>query len=137
MDGLDWAFLVVDRDIADEVGMMDVMPLTAEDLRAAIDGGWFAINQAGYSSDSDRRLTANRDCPLVEIFDDNTVFHQCDTLQGDSGSPLFIERDGRYWIIGLESATYPDTDGPYPLHNMAVDARAFYRAYLRRARPKP
>ena len=136
LDGQDWAFLVLDREIGLEVGMMDVMPLRREDLEAAVSGGWHSVNQAGYSSDTDGRLTANRACPLVEVFDDNTIFHECDTLQGDSGSPLFVERDGRYWIIGLESATYPDVDGPYPLHNMAVDARAFYREYLRQARPK-
>jgi len=136
IDGQDWAFLTVDRDLAAEVGMMDVMPLRDADLEAALNGNWYAVNQAGYSSDSDTRLTANRGCPIVEVFDDNTVFHECDTLQGDSGSPLFVERDGRYWIIGVESATYPNSEGPYPLYNMAVDARAFYREYLRQARPK-
>ncbi len=136
-DGHDWAFLFVDRDLGTEVGMLDVQPLNAEDLGSALNGGWHTVHQAGYSSDSDERMTANVGCPIIRIFDDNTIFHQCDTLQGDSGSPLFVERDGRYWIVGVMSATYPNSDGPYPLNNMAVDSRAFYREYLRQARPKP
>lgn len=135
IDGLDWAFLVVDRDIGTEVGTIEVMPLTIDDLHAAIDGNWYSVMQAGFSSDSDTWLTAHLGCPIVEVFDDDTFFHECDTLNGDGGSPLFVERDGRYWIIGVESAAYPNTVSPYPWINMAVDARAFYQEYLRQVPP--
>jgi protease YdgD len=36
-------------------------------------------------------MTGNLDCPFVDLGPDSTLIHECDTLQGDSGSPLFIE----------------------------------------------
>ena len=66
IDGHDWAFLFLDRDLGAEVGMLDVLPLRIEDLEAAVNGGWHAVRQAGYSSDADERMTANLACPVVQ-----------------------------------------------------------------------
>lgn len=124
IDGLDWAFVELDADIGAVTGTMDVRQVTTEELRAAIDGAW-TISQAGYSGDNETRLTAHIDCAVMRVFDDDTIFHQCDTLQGDSGSPLFIEENGRHQIIALESSVYENDDAEFA-DNMAVDARAFY-----------
>ena len=43
----------------------------------------------------------NLNCPFVELGANSTLVHECDTLQGDSGSPLFIEDGERYRIIGV------------------------------------
>ena len=43
------------------------------------------------------------------------------------GRPLFINQGGRYRIVGVESATYPNEEGLYD-YNMAVDSRAFWEA---------
>ncbi len=137
IDGLDWAFLVLDRDIGQTVGMLDVRLVELAELNEAMRGQWLAISQAGYSSDSDTRMSAHIGCRIVEIFDDNTIFHECDTLQGDSGSPLFVEDNGRFRIIAIESATYPNYAGPYPGFNMAVDSRGFYRMFQRLTGGKP
>jgi protease YdgD len=50
-------------------------------------------------------MTGNLDCPFVELGPDNTLIHECDTLQGDSGSPLFIADGNRYRVIAIESYT--------------------------------
>ena len=130
IDGFDYGFLVLDRDISHVTGMFDVHPLTAQELEQALRGQWQTVSQAGYSRDNENRLTAHVGCPITRYFDDETIFHECDTLQGDSGSPLFVEIDGRYRIIALESATYMNDAGPYDW-NMAVDSRAFYDALER------
>jgi len=130
IDGLDWGFLVLDRDIGSVAGTFAVHPLADWELRQALDRQWLPVSQAGYSADDENRLTAHIDCPIVRFFSDRTFFHECDTLQGDSGSPLFVRVNGEYRIIALESATYMNEAGPYDF-NMAVDARAFYQEFLR------
>lgn len=125
IDGYDWAFLTLDRPIGNTVGWMVIEQLATADLESAVLSGEAYVMQGGYSGDSKEFLSANLRCPLIDVWDDNTVFHECDTLQGDSGSPLFVAEGGRYRIVAVESATYPNDEGPYD-YNMAVDARAFW-----------
>lgn len=126
LDGLDWGFLVLHRPIDDQAGIIPVHSLTSSELQSALSGRWYRLNQAGYSADSRDRLTAHQGCPVTRVFDDQTIFHQCDTLEGDSGSPLFVEIDGRPRIVAIESATYSNPNGQFDF-NMAVDSRAFYQ----------
>ena len=125
VDGYDWAFLTLDRPIGHEVGWMSIEPLTTSDLERSVLNGSLYVMQGGYSGDSLSFLSANLNCPVIDVWDDNTIFHECDTLQGDSGSPLFVADGDVYRIVALESATYFNDDGPYDF-NMAVDARAFW-----------
>jgi len=126
IDGYDWAFLTLDARIGDDTGWLKLAPLSEDELARASEGNWFPMMQGGYSYDASLFISGNLDCPILEVFDDNTFFHQCDTLVGDSGSPLFVHDGSGYRVIGVESATYPregeDND------NMAVDARAFWAA---------
>ena len=125
VDGYDWAFLTLDRPIGDTVGWMRIDPLTTAELERVVYGPGLDVMQGGYSADGMAFLSANLRCPVVEVWDDNTIFHECDTLPGDSGSPLFVRDEYGYRIVALESATYPNDEGPYEF-NMAVDARAFW-----------
>ena len=74
---------------------------------AALDA--LTVHQAGYSGDQDDTMTAMPDCPILAITE-TTVTHECDTLMGDSGSPIFIEMDGVYRIMAVESR-YDDFAG--------------------------
>lgn len=125
IDGLDWAFVELDRDLAPITGAMTVRRVDADELRQATSGGWPDLTQAGYSRDSATRLSAHVGCEIVRVFDDDTVFHRCDTLEGDSGSPFFIAVDGGWQIVAIESATYENANADFD-DNMAVDARAFW-----------
>ncbi|MDG4650484.1 trypsin-like serine protease [Roseibacterium sp. SDUM158017] len=104
-EGTDFAFVYLADPIGDAVGWMDVTGLSQGEIADLMAGGGPAIMQAGYSYDRDGVLTGNLACPFVEIGPDSTLVHECDTLQGDSGSPLFIEDGGRYRIVGIESHT--------------------------------
>ena len=133
VDGYDWAFLTLDRPIGNEAGWLLLAPLSAAELRSAEAGLWLgesgqllSVMQGGYSADAASFLSANIGCRILRVWDDNTIFHDCDTLQGDSGSPLFVRDGNDYRVIGVESATYPNDDKPYD-DNMAVDARAFWK----------
>ncbi|MEQ8965201.1 MAG: trypsin-like serine protease [Azospirillaceae bacterium] len=130
IDGLDYAFLMLDREIGGPDTVVGVRRVEARELEAAVAGDWLPVTQAGYSEDTPDRLTAHRDCRLTGVFTDNTVFHRCDMLRGDSGSPLFVEEDGVFEVIGVASAVYLNTGQGYD-YNMAVDARAFHDVWRR------
>jgi protease YdgD len=104
-EGTDFAFVYLARPIGEQVGWMDVAPLTPEEIAAYAAGEGPDIMQAGYSYDMQGVMSGNLDCRFVELGPDNTLVHECDTLQGDSGSPLFIADGDRYRVIAVESYT--------------------------------
>ena len=130
IDGLDWGFLVLDRDIGNIAGTLALHPLSDAELAEAVAGRWAEISQAGYSHDHADRLTAHVGCPIVEYLANHTVFHECDTIEGDSGSPLFVEIDGEYRVLGVMSAIYRDARARFD-RSLAVDGRAFFDEFAR------
>lgn len=124
VDGYDWALLLLARPLGDTTGWIPVARARRKELDSLLEDER-AILQAGYSYDAAHLLTAHVGCAVAEIHDDNTISHECDSLQGDSGSPLLIAPDGDYRIIAIDSAAY-DGEGNFP-RNVAVDARAFWK----------
>ena len=123
-EGSDFAFVYLAQPIGDQVGWMDVTGLSTTEIAAYASGTGPDIMQAGYSYDQDGVMTGNLDCPFVEIGPFSTLVHECDTLQGDSGSPLFIAgENGRYRIIGVESHTNPRPREPFD-QNVAMYAES-------------
>lgn len=112
-DGTDFAFVYLADPIGDQLGWMEVGPLTDAEMASVVAGTGPDILQAGYSYDQQGVMTGNLNCPFVEIDGPNELVHQCDTLQGDSGSPLFIETATGYRIIGVESRTDFTPRDPY------------------------
>lgn len=104
-EGYDFAFFYLDQPLGDQLGWMEIGPLSAADIAAYATGAGPDILQAGYSADQPDVLTGNLDCPFVELGTENTLVHQCDTVQGDSGSPLFVQDGNGFRIIGVESYT--------------------------------
>ena len=88
------------------------------------------VNQAGYSWDTGDNLSGNQGCRVVEAFEDNSILHECDTAQGDSGSPFLLNVDGEWKIIAVDSQFFrPEDDKtPFAQANLAVDSRAFAAA---------
>jgi len=115
-DGYDFAFVFLEQPLGNQLGWMDVSPLTEAEVAAYEAGNGPDILQAGYSYDQQGVMTGNLDCPFIRIGEENTLVHECDTLQGDSGSPLFIQSGGGYRIIGVESHTEPQPREPFDLN---------------------
>jgi len=115
-DGTDYAFMYLADPIGDQLGWMNVGPLTEAEIAAYATDQGPDIMQAGYSYDQPDVQTGNLDCPLLRVTDENTMVHQCDTLQGDSGSPLFIADGAGYRIIGVESYTDSQPNEDYDLN---------------------
>ena len=128
VDGYDWALLFLAEPVGETAGWVAVERTRRKELEQ-LRGAHEPIVQAGYSYDAAHLLSAHLGCALDAVHDDNTISHQCDSLQGDSGSPLLIAREGGYRLVALDSAAY-DGEGNYP-RNVAVDARAFWKAVAR------
>lgn len=77
------------------------------------------VTQAGYAYDHDEKLTAHIACKVTDLFDDHTLGHQCDTLSGDSGSPLWLDTPQGPRLIAVQSAA-PDWFNRDKADNTAV-----------------
>jgi protease YdgD len=97
----DWAVLTLAEDLGTVATALPTAPLDAHRLAAyRAQGG--IIQQAGYSGDRPHILTLNRPCELAGlIHNDRLVRHTCDATFGDSGSPILLERNGKYHIIAI------------------------------------
>ena len=128
-NGFDWALVVLDRDLGNEIGFLDIHELTTIDLGRIVQSG-LIVNQAGYSWDTGNNLSGNEGCRVVEAFEDNSILHECDTAQGDSGSPFLLNVDGEWKIVAIDSQFFDQEDDktPYSQANLAVDSRAFAAA---------
>lgn len=125
-NGHDWALVVLDHDLGNDVGYLDVHELTDANLGQIARSG-LIVNQAGYSWDTGDNLSGNEGCRVVEAFEDNSILHECDTAQGDSGSPFLLNVDGVWKIIAVDSQFFADEENktPFAQGNLAVDSRAF------------
>ncbi len=128
-NGHDWALVVLDRDLGTEIGYLDIHELTTDDLSQIARSG-LLVNQAGYSWDTGDNMSGNAGCRIVEAFEDNSILHECDTAQGDSGSPFLLNVDGTWKIVAVDSQFFDngDTKTPFSQANLAVDSRAFAAA---------
>ena len=121
-EGLDYGFLLLDRPLGRKAGSFGVLDLTPSDLIRARAQDWRVVSQAGYSGDQDHHLTAHEDCEITDFTDSGVIYHRCDIVKGDSGSPMFVlDEDGGAQVIGIVSAYY---DRRPPI-NLAVDSRSF------------
>ncbi|BCL76711.1 serine protease [Jeongeupia sp. HS-3] len=75
--------------------------------------------QAGFAEDHDDILTAHRGCRITRFRSNNTLYHRCDTLSGDSGSPLFIDTADGPQLIAVQSSA-PDWFNRKKADNVAV-----------------
>lgn len=111
LDGTDWALLRLDQPLGVELGHVGYEALIDDQgSRAALRA---PIRQAGYSWDTGTNLSGNLDCRIIEVFDDNTMAHNCDTTRGDSGSPFMTERNGEWRIVATDSNFRSNPDGPF------------------------
>ena len=59
--------------------------------------------QAGYSWDTGPHLSGHAGCALLEFRPSGLIGHDCDTVNGDSGSPLLVRRGDAWAVIGVVS----------------------------------
>jgi protease YdgD len=100
-DGTDWAMLRIDQPLGAELGHVGVRALV--DTAGARGARRASLYQAGYSRDTGDHLSGNIGCEILDVMNDNTMQHNCDTTQGDSGSPFMVEENGQYYVVATDS----------------------------------
>jgi len=115
----DWAVLRLNRPIGDKVGSL-----------ALSTGGYGGqpLTQAGYSQDKAHILSVNEQCRVLGGERAYTLlYHYCDTVSGDSGSPLFYRVAGIPYISHIHVATVRQGQ----VKGLAISTEAA-RAYIRK-----
>lgn len=117
---LDWA--VITLETALPVPTTPIWPMEFGGAVLALEDD-ASMLQAGYSSDRPHVLSVHQDCDLVGVTGGvPLLLHQCDAVEGDSGSPLLLFRDGRYGVIGLHTARVVSEGIEY---GVAIPSEAF------------
>lgn len=115
----DFAFVRLNKPIGKISGYLPVFngPLSA--LNTALKQHHYTITQAGYPTDSNNTMMADKNCKATQLHQDGLLGHHCNTLPGDSGSPIFIYIDGKPIIIAVQSSA-PDAKDRHLADNIAV-----------------
>ncbi|MGB0696948.1 MAG: trypsin-like serine peptidase [Rhodospirillaceae bacterium] len=92
----DWAIMTLAKPIGNEVGYFGTAPGLERATRVA---------QVGYSFDRRHVQTANLGCKVLGRGGPNTYVHDCDTVNGDSGSPIFVWAKDGPRVIGIHVST--------------------------------
>ncbi|QTF08480.1 serine protease [Brenneria izadpanahii] len=62
------------------------------------------VTQAGYPEDHQDALYRHQNCIITGWVRQTVLSHQCDTLPGDSGSPLMLHSASGWTIVGIQSS---------------------------------
>ena len=115
----DWAVITLEQPL--DVPTTPIWPMEFGGAVLALEDG--TMLQAGYSSDRPHLLSVHEDCDLVGVTGGvPLLLHQCDAIEGDSGSPLLIRRGESYGVIGLHIARVVSEGIDY---GVAIPSEAF------------
>lgn len=120
IDGLDWALLRLDQPLGDVLGHAGIQNLTGQGVQHALATD---IMQAGFSWDTGTHLSGNLRCRMVQVNEDNTFAHECDTTRGDSGSGFLVRNGAGFDLVGVDSNFRSNPNGPFIY--IAVSAASF------------
>jgi len=93
-------------------------------LSLALKNNGRKVTQAGYPEDHLDDLYVHNDCLITGWAQTAVLSHQCDTLPGDSGSPLLLKTDNGWRIIAVQSSAPPAKDR-YRADNRAISVTGF------------
>lgn len=99
----DWAILTLAQPLGRQAGWLGVKALDSLML-SRIRAGDALLLQAGYRRDRAHVMTAGWGCAIHAVAQaGRMLLHDCDVVQGDSGSPLLLFADGHFYAIGLHT----------------------------------
>jgi len=126
--GRDWALLQLDAPIGQKAGTIEVFAATKAQLERIVSNSNSDVIQIGYGGQGGRRPKLRHDCGPADVPDARYYTTQCGLVKGDSGSPLLLEEDGKYRIIGIN---YAWIDLDYINHVFLMVGSAAYDATLK------
>ncbi|MBJ3816173.1 serine protease [Shimwellia pseudoproteus] len=103
------------------------LPLFSGDkdaLTAALKATGRKVTQSGYPEDHLDDLYSHQDCLITGWAQRSVLSHQCDTLPGDSGSPLMLKTGDGWQLIAVQSSA-PAARDRYRADNRAISVTGF------------
>ena len=98
------------------------IPLWAGDQRSlaeALDQQENQVSQGGFPQDSLDTLLVHSRCQIRRLSDQGILEHRCDTLPGDSGSPLLLPTRHGWRVVGIQSSA-PEPGDRWRADNLAL-----------------
>lgn len=115
---LDYALIHL-RDSPPDIKPLPIWNDTRLALTQALKQNDRKVTQAGYPEDHQDALYRHQDCLITGWIQGTILSHQCDTLPGDSGSPLMLKGAQGWQLIGIQSSA-PDASDRDLADNRAV-----------------
>ncbi|XTZ36634.1 trypsin-like serine peptidase [Salmonella enterica] len=103
------------------------LPLFAGDREAltkALKATDRKVTQSGYPEDHLDTLYSHQECVVTGWAQHSVLSHQCDTLPGDSGSPLMLKTDEGWQLIAVQSSA-PAAKDRWRADNRAIAVTGF------------
>ncbi|SLM63472.1 MULTISPECIES: trypsin-like serine peptidase [Dickeya] len=123
-----WDFALIHlKDTPPGIRPLPLWQGTQDELKAALAQAEQRVTQAGYPEDHQDELYRHQNCLITGWVDESVLAHQCDTLPGDSGSPLLLKTAGNWVLIGVQSSA-PDASERNEDDNRAVAVSAIYHS---------
>lgn len=93
-------------------------------LTAALKAAGRKVTQSGYPVDHLDDLYSHQDCLITGWAQNSVLSHQCDTLPGDSGSPLMLKTGQGWQLIAVQSSA-PGAKDRWRADNRAIAVTGF------------
>ena len=99
----DWAVIVLRKPLGEQVGWIGVKAIDRALMKQLVEGRTNAA-QAGYRRDRPHAQTVRVPCVVPGHYGEGLgLLHNCDVVEGASGSPLLVFRNGRPLVIGVHT----------------------------------
>ena len=120
-----WDFgLIVLRYAPSGITPVPIFSGSKADLTAALKTAERKVTQSGYPEDHLDNLYTHQDCVVTGWAQTSVLSHQCDTLPGDSGSPLLLKTDDGWQVIAVQSSA-PGPKDRWRADNRAISVTGF------------
>ncbi|PIJ48585.1 serine protease [Erwinia sp. OLTSP20] len=116
--------LVILRNPPSGITPLPLFDGTRAALSDALKAAGRKVTQAGYPEDHLDTLFAHSGCLVTGWAQKNVLSHRCDTLPGDSGSPMLIKTGDSWQIVAIQSSA-PAAADRYRADNRAIAITAF------------
>lgn len=126
----DFAFMRLAQPLGKQQGVVPVFNGNKADLKRLLASTRWKITQGGYPVDEQTHLLVHHNCLATGLLKDGRITHHCDTLAGDSGSPILLIEGNKPVIIGIQSSA-PDASNRKKADNMALSSPVFFEALQR------
>lgn len=124
----DFAFVRLATPLGKTQGTVPVFSGDRSQLKQLLQQKKWTVTQGGYPVDDQSHLRVHNNCQATQLRDDGRLSHRCDTLEGNSGSPIFvIDANGQATIVAVQSSAPPASRRKLE-DNMSVAAPSFYPA---------